>query len=386
LAYRIGLTFRPGDGSATFFDNSLRPIGTAVAIVLSYDTDGHEIPIRGYRARLGTDGRVRYGLNGDREFCHDGGLRPAFNAAGRAINVRRNESLADLFLRMDDACWQRRAEFESLLAIPRLPRIMLGFAPQQPPEFEVTDGLKRLAARRLDISPARLASNPPMLVERLLEQTWEGVLQPPGSPGNLTDLLLLDAEYCSQAHRALRIFEDFRQLIGAYTWNPARAVEVFRMDNPAPAALASCGIDPTADFEQAIPSEVVDQLEGLMRTAVGEHAARFSQEDLLDAVISPFKPLAAASEALSAARVKLQPYWSECTTDADLRQALRSPKDGLRASGACRIQVLRTRSVPEPFSFSAADLERRAEIDWRVHQPLPVESSAESFTQLQLCS
>jgi hypothetical protein len=224
-----------------------------------------------------------------------------------------------------------------------------------------------------------------MLVERLFEQTWENVLQPPDSSGNPTDLLLLDAEFCTQAHRALRIFEDFRQLVGTHTWNPGRSVQVFRIDNPAPAVLASCGIDPASDFERQIPTEVINRLENLMRAELGEHAVRFSQEDLLDGLTAPFEPLVACCGALTAARAKLQPFWSECTTDADLRQALRSPRKGLRASGACRIQVLRTRPVPEPLHFSPAELEHRAEIDWRVEQSLQGELSSDTSTQLQLC-
>jgi hypothetical protein len=354
-----------------------------VAIVMSYDLETGEIPIRGYRARLSTGGSLRYR---DMEFCHDGRQAPAFRRSGRAINVVRNESLVDVLLRMDQECWQRRADTESLPMIPRLPRILFGFAPQEQPEFEVTPALKRLAASRVRIPVSRLETNPPVLVDRLLRETWESLLQSPGSPDNPTDLLLIDAEFCSRAHRALRVFEDFSRLVGCYTWNPARAIETLRLDNPAPRLLASCGIDPESDFEQTIPPEVIDRLEGLMRAELGEHAGRFSQEDLLDGLTRPFEALLALCEVLSAARAKLQPFWSECTTDADLRQALRSPREGLRASGACRIQVLQTRPVPEPFYFSAADLERRAEIDWRVHQPVPVESSAEPSTQLQLCS
>lgn len=383
LAQRGAVTFRPGNGTSRF-DELLRPFGTAVMIVLSYDQEGQDGPIRGYRARMLTDGGVQYGVNGNREFCHNGRLLPAFHPTGPALNVR-NESLVDLLLRMDAACFQRRAEDGSLPAIPRLPRVMLGFAPQEPPAFEVSEGLKGAAARRLGISLRRLESNPPVLVQRLLEQTWESVLERPGSPGNPTGLLLVDAEFCTQAHRALRVFEDFRQLVGCYTWNPARAVEVYRTANPAAAILVSHGIDPASNFEQTIPHELIDRLEGLMRAEVGEHAVRFSQEDLLDGLTTPFEPLVACCEALGAARAKLQPFWSETTTDRDLRQALRAPKEGLRASGACRIQVLRTRPIPEPLHFTDVDLARRAEVDWRTDHSALAETPAEPSTQLQLC-
>lgn len=86
---------------------------------------------------------------------------------------------------------------------------------------------------------------------------------------------------------------------------------------------------------------------------------------MFDAIIEPGVPLTAVSEVLPRLRKRLGAYWSECTTNDDLRVAVRRPDDALFASGACRIQTLRRRTSPEPLHFTQTDFGRRLEFDGR---------------------
>jgi hypothetical protein len=362
------ITFRPGDSTSTFTDKTLRPLGTAVTVVVTYENGGAELSISGYRARLGTHGLTSYGRDGDREFCHDG--RQPLNGRGlpSRLSAKYNPTLVELLLRADVACWQSRGNQRKLPATPQMPRILLGFSPQQPPEFEITPALRLLAARKAGIRLQKLDSNPELLVDRLLQDTWEEQLSFPGSAGNPTDLLLVDADICTQAHRALRAFEDFRRLIGANTWNPSRAVDILRAPNPAGVVLERYSIDPSVGFDQPIPFEVVDQMENEMRHALGDLAPQFSQEDLLDGLTESFQQVIACTCAIGAMRSMLTPYWSECSTDADLRMAARDRDAALHASGVARVQILHRCSPDQPLQYGPDELQRRMEIDWK---PVP---------------
>lgn len=356
----FGLTFLPGDRTSTFAEKVLRPVGKSVAVVLEYRRDG--MPLHGHAAGLSTDGKLCYRPD-ERRFLFDAGLELDPAAHGHHLNVRTNQSLIEIALQLDRCCERRATDTRFVPREPVLPRIKLGFAPDQPPQFEVTDGLRRSAARNVGVPLERLATNPEVLVERLLTDTWHSVLVPPHGPGNPTDLLMVDAEFCTQASRALRIFEDYRELVGTMTWNPARAVDILRVENPALAVLERHAIDPAQGFDQPFARELVEQLEADMRKSLGDLVEFFSTEDLLDGLTQPGDPLVACTRAIGPMRAKLTSYWSECSTDRDLRTAARYPKDALLASGACSIQVIR-RPASGSLRFGPEDLRRRATVDW----------------------
>lgn len=354
LSECLAISFRPGDRTSTFAGKLLRPLGAAVAVVLGYGESGANPVLSGLRGRLQADGSVVYGGDSEREFQYKGGGGPS---------VIRNPSLVDLQLQLDATCARKANDW--LPFLPRLPRIVLGFAPDQLPEYEITLALERLAAQKIGLKPERLAANPELLVERLLRQTWEKLFVAADDPKNSTGLVLLDAEYTTDARRSLRAFEDFRGLVGVKTWNPARGVTLHAVENPTPAILARHGLEPGSGWEQAADTEQVDALVAELRVALGEEARRYSEEDLFDALIAPTTPLTAASEVLPRLRKRLGTYWSDCMSDDDLRAAVRRPDEALFASGACRLQVLRRRATAEPLHFTAEDFGRRLELDAR---------------------
>jgi hypothetical protein len=124
-------------------------------VVLSYEEprpakpDRFTMPLRGFRAQAYRDGSVRYGGEAGCTFCFDGSLSPRPNAKGKALSATRSPGLVDLILRLDQACKVRIRGGHLIGSIPQLPRILLGFAPDQPPQFEDSIALRRKAARRL---------------------------------------------------------------------------------------------------------------------------------------------------------------------------------------------------------------------------------------------
>ena len=157
------------------------------------------MPLRGFRAQAYRDASVRYGGEAGCSFSFDGSLSPRPNAKGQALSATSSPGLVDLLLRLDQTCKVRIRGGHSIGSIPQLPRILLGFAPDQPPEFENSIVLRRKAARRLGMTVEQLAMNDPVLQERLLLDVWQRQLMAPHTANNPTDLLLVDAELCTQA-------------------------------------------------------------------------------------------------------------------------------------------------------------------------------------------
>src|SRR5262249_54312341 len=138
------------------------------------------------------------------------------------------------------------------------------------------------------------------------------------------------------------------------------------------------GIDAAAGFEQPIPAELVDLMEQEMRQALGSLAPQFSQEDILEGLTEPTEQVIACTQAIVVLRGNLTSYWSECSTDADLRRAARDPEQALYASGSCRMQVVYRRDANQPLRFGPDELRRRVEIDW---EPSPWPSQREPVAE-----
>ena len=362
LASLFVVTFRPGDRTASFGAGKwLRPLGSAVLVTLQYAADGRLCTFSGVRGRLGTDRNGEYGNDGGRAFQHD--IVAPEGERRSTVSTKQNPELAELLLRMDLAA-ENGAE-RAAVAAPQLPRIWLGFAAEDVPPFAPSPALVRRAAAGIGIAPEKLLANPPPLVERLLAQTWEEQLLRFDDPRNSTRLTLVDAEFCTQTGRALRVFEDFRGLIGVRTWNPAEEIVPYQRTNPTASLLEARGITVRRGWEEGLPAETVGALLEELRTALGADAARFDEEDLCDALVEPFTPVTASSAVLPRLRKRLKEYWSDCVTDDDLRAAARRPDCALWASGACRFQVLRQSPATDGLQFDETDFGRRVRFDLR---------------------
>lgn len=332
-------------------------------MVLAYDRADQRANFSGYVGRLSSNGYVSYGLDG-RVFRHD-----ATAVWKSGLNAKRNPSLFESLLRMDATC-RRAVHHESHRALPRLPRVWLGFAPAARPEFEITPALERTTVARFELTFEQFRAQSEDVRVAHLHEVWNSLFVEPDARDNPTGMRLIDAEYCSQAHRALRAFEDFRELVGVTTFNPVREVEVLRAANPANELLDRHGLQrhDLADLDQ----EVVDRLEAEFRALLGDWSERFSQEDLYDALVEPKQPLVAASEVQDRVRRRLNDYWSNCATDDDLRRAIRDPDGPLTASQAPRVQIVRPRGA---LDLSPKELGRRVSLTW---EPRAWPESAES--------
>jgi hypothetical protein len=372
LADVYAITFLPGRGVSHFGNGPLRRVGSTLMVVLSYEEpraakpDRFTMPLRGLRAQAYRDGSVRYGGEAGCTFCFDGSLSPRPNAKGQALSPTRSPGLVDLLLRLDQACKVRIRRGHSIGTIPQLPKILLGFAPDQPPEFEDSITLRHKAARRLGITVEQLAMNDPVLLERLLRDVWERQLIVPHTVNNPTDVLLVDAELCTQAGHSLMIYEDFRGLVGVDVWNPARDVTFLTVENPARDILRRFDVDVSQNFNQQFPDGFVEKLELAMREALGHMQVHFTLEEILDAITNPHLPLVGYQASLVQLRSKLSQHISACCTDEDLLWAARHTDQPLMASNACKIQVLTKNAGPNEDlgSLTASDLQRRIEVDF----------------------
>jgi len=182
---------------------------------------------------------------------------------------------------------------------------------------------------------------------------------------NPTDLLIVDAELCTQAGRSLMIYEDFRGLVGVDVWNPARDVTFLAVENPARDILRRFDVDASQNFNQQFPDGLVEKLELALREAIGHIQVHFTQEEILDAVTNPDRPLVGYQASLPALRSKLSRHISACCKDEDLVRAARNIDQPLLASGACKIQVLakQENNREELSCFTATALGRRIEAD-----------------------
>jgi hypothetical protein len=364
----FAITFRPGDRTGSFLNQPLRPFGTPVAVCLEYgfnvDRGGRSMPIRGFRATMTSNGFVNYGGEGSVLFRHDAAAAPSKKSRRSPLNPQRNPALCQLALRMDLACERQAWRKRWLPRIPCLPKILLGFPVNQTPMFEDTPALRELAAEELDVPLNELGSNGEMLLNRYLRDLWDRQLMRPDDAANSTGTFLISAEYCTQAHRALRTYEDFTHLLGAPTFNPARRVKPLELPNPAAAIMDRFGVDRSQNFNQPISDEELLDIELAMRQAIGERTA-LTTEEVFDAITNADSPIIAWTSSLPKLRAVLDPAIAECVTDDDLLRAARRPDEPLIASGACRIQVLQ-RDANDMFAleFDSHDLNRRVDANF----------------------
>lgn len=345
------VTFRPGGHADSFEGKGVRRTGQAVMLTLGYDagSDGPTIPVHAYGSTTGSVGDVRRGER-DLRLCLDLRRRPQVGARGRVIDPARNPSLLETALRMDQRCQVLLRSGRAPADCLRMPRVLLGFAAQRPPAFEDTVALRHRAARKLGISFHRLGQNGDVLLDKLLRDVWDESLVSPHAPENLTGNLLVDRELCPSARGFLNVFEDFSELLGVPTWNPAREVVAPMFANPAYKIWEAAGYTSPPDFNQPLPDAVLVDIEARMHSELPEHAAAFSREDIYDGLTNPDEPLRMWSQLLPQLRQRL-PHWANaCSTDSDLRDAVRHPEQPLWVRYACRVQVVSRRAAIQALS------------------------------------
>jgi hypothetical protein len=351
LANVVAITFLPPRPDNSFHGNLLHRVGKIILVTLSYDPNPDRpgrfsMPFRGIRGQVNTDGTVCSGSDGGCRFHYDAAISPKHGDSKGALTAFRQPALVDLALRMDRFCKRRLEGCHRPLLVPQLPRILLGFAPNQPPAFEDSPALRRLAACKLEIPLERLGSNGPVLLDRLLKDFWQRELILPDSPANATGNVLVDARLCTQTGKALGMYEDFSALVGLHVWNPVRGVQLLETQNPARDVLRAHGIDSTKNFDQVFPDELIARLETAMRMAIGATHHLLTRVEVLDGLTSPENPIVAYAASLPKLRRRLSSDLIECTTDDDLLRAARHPDGPLVASGACRVQVVSNHGLP----------------------------------------
>lgn len=363
----MAMTWRPGDQTSNFIGKVLRPVGTAVLILLRYATihgagkPQRRMPVHGFRAAYRQDNTLTY----SDLFAYDGKRRPEVGAKGRVIDPVRNPTMLDTVLLMHRECVKRADDTFQLPPMPVLPRVLLAYPKNHLPPFEETPALRQIVADRLNIRVGKLHTKQPDLLQRMFLNIWEECILMPGQGINDTDYALIDAELVSQPQGVLRVYEDFSQLVGVRTWNPARDVLNRKRDNPARDILRMHHID-AGNTEQmnAIELDKADQMVREMRRSIGGGHELFEDSELQRGLLEPKTQLVANVPNVKAAierigeqnlframRDCLPPILAEGTTNEDLLAAARNPQAPLVCSGACQVQVLLQQKVDEEVAL-----------------------------------
>jgi len=361
LADYVAISFQPTDCQSLLQGRRLHKVGTCTLVVLSYQPPAiglrrWSMPLRGYRGRASAEGTVVYGA-AEEVFGYDAALVPRSRAIGRAIPAMRHPGLVKVAMALNRAC-RRHVSQRLQSGTPQLPKVWLGFAPQQPPVFADSLALRQRAARQIGVPLERLLGNPSVLVQQLLHNTWERQLIAADDPRNATGYHLIEAELCNQPRKSLATYEDFTDLVGVHAWNPVRDFSVLELENPAQEILKQFEIDADLDFNQPLSTQTVDRLEQAMRSAIGPQHTAFTQEDIYDALTVPSSPLIPYAALLPRMRRRLSIDVAACCSDEDLKSAVRNPRGPLFASGVPKVQIVRRDSmIPGLFNLRPSSRE-----------------------------
>lgn len=289
------ITFRPGNFGTSFVDRVILPAGTAIQFRVGYELNQQgdrariAIPVAGFHGQTRWDGSVEYGA-GQAAVHVNLAIRPKVGARRTVIDPEHNPSLLEVALQLDKHCQRAVLEGRSIAAQPTLPKVLLSFPNDKLPVFQDTPYLRELAARKVGVPVSALGSNGELLLDRLLRDTWDEASVLSTDAYNWTGTTLMDARLCPNAREFLRIYEDFRDLLGVYVWNPVRGLQIEQLVNPAFRVLDQHGLLGAGnlfDTNQPLTEGVVESLLQGMRSTLGDVSAVLTDEDLLDGITNP---------------------------------------------------------------------------------------------------
>lgn len=353
--------FFPGNAKARF-ESPIQSFGIGILALLCYRfvQQGtrlmHETVFRGFTGFAHSDGSVEYGGERGCEFSYDLNRRPMPGARGKIMDLHKLSGLIVRGLGMDKATERHVNETYKLPIKPEMPRILLGFGRGMVPEYAPTEGLQRIAARRMGCTVKQLDKKCGRIsLDAYLEQLYHELVIQPDHEMNTTGCTLVPAEICDHASSAA-VFEDYSALLGVQTWNPARDVA-----NPALLAMKNCKVSPTQlsarpqGTDVSEDSRVIDRVLAEMRRLLGPCHDAFHDEDLVEAIVHPRKALhngentvqTAMGNAMFVAKLRaaLEPTIAEMATDEDLLAAAPDLEGPLVLSGVCRPQVLKLQQL-----------------------------------------
>lgn len=379
------VTFRPSHKSESFLDKLFLPLGVATMIVQTShpspsdkaERPREQVVLSGIRARR--DGNeIVYGGPGKGLFDYDLGLRPFVKASGKIIDPERNPGLLRLSLDMDAI--RRRAVDRNweLPVIPDMPELFLAFDMEKPmPDCEDTPVLRQRIAEHMARDVTEIDAMDDTDRWMLLRTEWPDLFTIYTDPVTQREYRMISRGFCSAIQQADKLYEYFGSLLGLDVWNVARKLCDLEIENPARQVLDAFGYKAGEESEMTRLEEDCErdpELSGhlveRMRQAIGPQSQLYSDDDMCEALCTPDVELTTTNgktplevygqtRTLAAMRKELDPAVSECCTDADLLAAAENPREPLRASGACRIQLLYANTEVPPenrYQFSAEEL------------------------------
>lgn len=222
---RTVVAYRPKGQTSLALTERFREIGTTEMIHLRYQPAAYEraerMPLLAYRRRWVSNKVEEYGANAP-IFCLNGMLSPSSEAFGGRISMTFDPLLGELLLQMHYACLRHRHARRRLQSWIVLPKVYLGFDPNQRPEFEDSPLLREKAAQRLGVPLSHLGKNGSVLLAEMLRNLWRELWIEPDQRQNNTGLALIDHRLCTAYTQACSVWEDFFGLRGAVTPNPCR--------------------------------------------------------------------------------------------------------------------------------------------------------------------
>jgi hypothetical protein len=385
----VGLTWRPGDNSSSFLGKVFRPVGSPLLIaqhsemVKSRTKVRERITLSGYKTEIDPHQcTVHYGGADRNVFCYDFGLRPHVGAKGKIMDPNRNGSLGYVGLEIDKVRQNFAGKSFTPRVAPILPRIYLAFATDRRPNCVDSVMLRARVAKHMHRTTDDVNRMDAMMLRPLLEAEWGSCFLKPGEQENNTNLDLINIEFCMplgdmppgttppvtaervSVTQALRVFENFEELLGAEIYNPARDLisPTRPIKNPTHKVLKQLGIKHFAAVHGDRPGDEDKgiALEKGVREALGPLRAMCSDEDVLNLILNPnmsFIPSGLndltklpEEQVIELMRASAGRYAEACT-DEDLLAAGLSPNKLLYAKGLCGITVVRFDPARKPASL-----------------------------------
>lgn len=395
----FGVTYRNLDADSEH--QSLRPFGTTLLIILSYHLQAafRTMPLRAFRPVLRDDASVEYvptALHSDGLQCYDAVLAPIDgepDPVTPALPTRRRQFL-DWVTRFDaDIAYGAKDDVRLPIA-PMFPHTYLAFSPDALPDYAMTPGLARFAAKELrrgtefseDVIRRKL-EHPDAIGQRALEGYFQRQLIQPGQKAgrgtlepemvNTTPYVLLHIDFCSNLDKAVAAFESFANLCGRECYNPARQImkraaqragydpvtqsfqeaQRLKVPNPTREVFQTLGLPVPTSRHHSFDYLTAEQDEELlfsMTAAIvnrGGLAAGFTRDDLYAAILHPDQPALAISEIARRLRRQVPQHLRDLATADDYRAAVLNPHKKLQISQAYRVQVCRAQKVDPADAF-----------------------------------